>query len=110
MMGKGADNKDNGVPGPGNYESDISLTKDRSVVHKFGTGMSRAEVVSREAMSSPGPGGYESPEHFGKNGLKYSMRGKSPDERDNGIPGPGNYNADHNATKDKVISYKMGSG
>ena len=38
------------------------------------------------------------------------MMGKSPDQKDNGVPGPGNYNDDQNAVKDKIISYKMGSG
>ena len=29
--------------------------------------------------------------------------------KDNGVPGPGNYNDDQSPTKDRVISYKMGS-
>ena len=28
--------KDNGVPGPGNYNEDVSPTKDRSIAYKMG--------------------------------------------------------------------------
>ena len=58
----------------------------------------------------PGPGGYENHNEFGKGGLKYSIRGKSPEQRDNGNPGPGTYEQDVSAVKDKLVSYKLGSG
>ena len=60
-------------------------------------------------MSMPGPGGYEKHDGFGKDGIKYSIRGKSPERQGNDNPGPGNYNDDVSPTKDRVISYKMGS-
>ena len=59
MYGKPADLKDNGVPGPGNYNEDLSPTKDRVISYKMGNSTQRAEIVSKERMSSPGPGGYE---------------------------------------------------
>ena len=60
-------------------------------------------------MNMPGPGGYEKHDGFGKDGIKYSIRGKSPERLGNENPGPGNYNDDVSPTKDRVISYKMGS-
>jgi hypothetical protein len=33
-------------------------------------------MVSREAVSSPGPGIYESPSKFGREGTKYTIGGK----------------------------------
>ena len=42
-------------------------------------------------MNLPGPGGYDDHNNFGKDGIKYSIRGKSPEARDNGLPGPGTY-------------------
>ena len=92
MYGKPADAKDNGNPGPGNYEQDVGPTKDRSISYKMGNGAQRADYVGKDARDLPGPGGYDSPERFGKDGLKYSIRGKSPEMRDNGHPGPGTYN------------------
>ena len=59
-------------------------------------------------MNLPGPGGYEKHDGFGKDGVKYSIRGKSPDRVGNDHPGPGNYEADFGPTKDRVITYKMG--
>ena len=42
-------------------------------------------------MNLPGPGGYDDHANFGKDGIKYSFMGKSPEKLDNGVPGPGNY-------------------
>ena len=60
-------------------------------------------------MNMPGPGGYEKHDGFGKDGVKYTFSGKPGDIKDNGVPGPGNYNDDLGPTKDRVVSYKMGS-
>ena len=51
MMGKGVDNKDNGVPGPGNYENSSTFNKNGC---KFGTD-------KRPGINtvSPGPGAYD---------------------------------------------------
>ena len=57
----------------------------------------------------PGPGGYEYHDGMGKDGIKYTIRGKSPDSRDNGYPGPGTYEQDVSAVKDKSLAYKMGN-
>lgn len=61
-------------------------------------------------MNLPGPGNYDDHNQFGKDGVKYSIRGKSPDAKDNGFPGPGNYEQDVGPTKDRSIAYKMGNG
>ena len=60
-------------------------------------------------MSSPGPGGYEKHDGFGKDGLRYTIQGKYQDLKDNGVPGPGNYNEDLSPTKDRSIAYKFGN-
>lgn len=52
---------------------------------------------------------YEKNDEFGKNGVKYSIRGKSPEKQGNDVPGPGNYDAIINAIKDRAAAYKMGS-
>ena len=59
MLGKYLDQKDNGVPGPGNYNEDVSPTKDRVISYKMGNSDQRAEIVSREQINQPGPGGYD---------------------------------------------------
>lgn len=66
--------------------------------------------MTKDSSTLPGPGGYEKHDEFGKNALKYSIRGKSPEQRDNGYPGPGTYEQDVSAVKDKLVSYKLGSG
>ena len=65
-------------------------------------------MVSKDQKERPGPGGYERNDHFGKDAIKYSIRGKSPDKVGNDNPGPGNYDAIINAIKEKAASYKMG--
>ena len=59
-------------------------------------------------MDSPGPGGYDDHNQFGKGGVKYTFSGKPADMKDNGVPGPGNYNDDISPTKDRSIAYKIG--
>ena len=66
--------------------------------------------MSKEDREKPGPGAYEKNDEFGKNAVKYSIRGKSPEKIGNDVPGPGNYESDMGPTKNKIISYKMGSG
>ena len=61
-------------------------------------------------MNSPGPGGYDDHYTFGKDGIKYTIRDKSPDAKGNDHPGPGTYESAFGPTKDRAIAYKIGSG
>ena len=49
----------------------------------------------------PGPGNYEQHSSIGK-GSGFKMRGKPKEERDKGIPGPGEYDAKYDVMKDRV--------
>ena len=100
----------NDNPGPGNYESNYSPTKDRIPAYKMGTGQSRADIVSKDQSSKPGPGGYDDGYTFGKDGVKYTIRQKSPDHNKNDTPGPGNYDGNSSAVKDRVPAYKIDGG
>ena len=42
-------------------------------------------------MERPGPGGYDDGNTFGKGGIMYSIRNKTPEKRGNDHPGPGTY-------------------
>jgi hypothetical protein len=61
-------------------------------------------------MTLPGPGKYLNIDEFGRNAVTFSLRGKSNEKIGNDIPGPGDYNADPNITKDRVIGFKLDSG
>ena len=59
MYGKPNDAPDNGIPGPGTYNDDVSPTKDRSIAYKMGNGAQRADYVGKDARDMPGPGQFE---------------------------------------------------
>ena len=88
----------------------MSPTKDRAIAYKMGSSQQRADAVSREQMNMPGPGGYDDHNTFGKDGIKYSIRERSPDPKGANIPGPGTYESEFGPTKDRAIAYKMGNG
>jgi len=50
MRGRPEDTQKNYVPGPGNYEADPNVTKDRVVSHKMSKSM-RADIVTKEMMN-----------------------------------------------------------
>jgi hypothetical protein len=54
-----------------------------------------------------GPGFYKLKEYFGKNGVKYTIRPGNEPNRQNLVPGPGFYNPNDSAIKEKVKSIKM---
>jgi hypothetical protein len=56
MRGKPADKVIDDVPGPGNYEANANIVKDRVTTYKMSSSSKRADIVSRERISSPGPG------------------------------------------------------
>ena len=68
----------------------------------------RERSVSKEEQGRPGPGTYEAKTSIGS-GPSVSIRGKKDYMVGNKNPGPGNYEADVSPTKDRVISYKMGT-
>ena len=74
----------------------------------MGSSTQRNDVVSKDQKDRPGPGGYEKHDEFGKGGVKYSIRGKSPDKVANDNPGPGNYDGNVNFIKDRSIVCKIG--
>ena len=61
-------------------------------------------------MNLPGPGGYEDHNQFGKDGIKYSIRERSPSPKGNNHTGPGTYESNLGPTKDRSVGYKMGNG
>jgi len=76
--------------------------------YKMGT-TQRTEIVDKNRVGSPGPGNYDSPSRWGKEGVSYTFQGKSTEKSRNENPGPGNYNATDDVTKNRVVSFKMGT-
>lgn len=87
IRGRPRDMSGNNNPGPGNYDPNTSITKDRTVAYKMSYSQ-RTEIISKEARNMPGPGIYDNHTHIGDNGPKYTMgtRSKSRQELS---PGPG---------------------
>ncbi|CDW79521.1 UNKNOWN [Stylonychia lemnae] len=107
IRGKPNDTKPNLVPGPGQYQSDISPIKDRTVGYKISKS-NRQDIVSKEMIYQPGPGEYDSPKRFGEDAQSITIRGKPKDKVGNGVPGPGNYDPENHLTKDQALtSFKM---
>jgi hypothetical protein len=96
----------NDVPGPGNYESNANVTKDRVISHKMSKSH-RVDIVTKEMRNQPGPGEYDSPIKIGKDAPAVSIRGRPEDISRDDSPGPGHYDGNANIVKDKVITYKM---
>jgi len=69
----------------------------------------RTEIVNKEKVSSPGPGNYDSPSKWGKEGVKYTFGEKREEKIRNDSPGPGGYDANESLTRARVQSYKMGT-
>jgi hypothetical protein len=109
IRGKSNERKGNDNPGPGNYNIDLSIIKDKVPAYKMSNSPGRSELVSKEQSFLPGPGNYEEHDEFGKNTITYSIRGKSNERKGNNNPGPGNYNADPSILKDKPVAYKIPS-
>lgn len=45
-------------PGPGNYDPNTSITKDRTIAYKM-SNSKRTDIVSKEVSNLPGPGIYD---------------------------------------------------
>jgi hypothetical protein len=78
MRGKSNEKIDNDVPGPGDYNADPNLIKDKLIGFKIDSGTKRPEIVSKETLSIPGPGVYDSPSKLG-NGPSYRIGEKHKD-------------------------------
>jgi hypothetical protein len=87
MRGKPQDKAADDIPGPGNYEANVNVVKDRVTTYKMSSSSKRTDIVSRERISSPGPGQYDSPSR--NTGPNYTMGGRNDSPPRNDIPGPG---------------------
>ena len=77
ITGRPQDLQKNEIPGPGNYEADSSIIKDRVKTYKMEGGSSRGDIVSREAKNLPGPGAYtHNYKEIGTDGQVFEMRGR----------------------------------
>ena len=92
-------------PGPGAYEVNNFVNKDRTPTAGFGkTG--RNSIVGKKEKSKLGPGNYDvNPK---KGGPSFSFGAKSEQKVKSEVPGPGNYDPNLSAVKDKVKNVSMG--
>ncbi len=61
-------------------------------------------------MQIPGPGNYSNSKNFGEDSKAVSIRGRPNEDKPNGLPGPGQYNANVDAIKDKTSnSFRIGN-
>ncbi len=65
----------------------------------------RGDIVGKDESSKPGPGMYEPTDQKSKRAA--TITGKPVDRIKNDAPGPGTYNEDQFAVRDKTPSYKM---
>jgi hypothetical protein len=69
----------------------------------------RQELVSKEVTSLPGPGVYDSPSKFGKEGVKFTFQGKKEHSYGTLSPGPGAYDAKDTLVKDSISQVAISS-
>lgn len=99
MRGKPSPDRDNGHPGPGNYNANYDALKERPPSAHLGK--SKRDFLSKPD-DKPGPGFYDSPNP--KKGPSYTINGKPADRQDNDRPGPGHYELDQNAVRNRSPS------
>jgi hypothetical protein len=58
-------------------------------------------------LKQPGPGDYDSPIRIGWDSPSITIRGRPEDIIREKSPGPGKYDPQDNAIKERVITYKM---
>jgi hypothetical protein len=80
-----------------NNSTDFDPKHPHSPRYTFGISRAHYEKVYYESNKSidksvPGPGKYDSTKPFGKDGVKFSIRGKGKITEQDKIPGPGEYN------------------
>lgn len=69
---------DNGIPGPGSYDSNGLKGSKSASTFKFGSGK-RGDIVAKTASEQPGPGNYSGFEDKFGNGPKITLGGKPKD-------------------------------
>ena len=83
----------NNVPGPGEYDSDVSPVKRRAQTVLFSQTRREEVFETKEAVNQPGPGGYEQQETWNNPSIYTTIKGKyniKPESK----PGPGEYEQD----------------
>jgi hypothetical protein len=90
------------VPGPGAYQPRLYTTQNAAV---FGSG---GRLPKSDDKQTPAPGSYEIPSMLHE-GPQYSMKGRTQPAQRLDSPGPGQYNYENTAIRDRSPTYKMGS-
>jgi hypothetical protein len=93
-------------PGPGAYNPNDFVTKDRSPNVDFSK-TKRTNIVGQSSASGLGPGVYDVTPP--KTAISYTMGKKSDYKRKDNTPGPGNYNPNKDFVKDKIRDVKISS-
>ena len=110
IKGRPRELSDSNSPGPGYYEAKHEAVKDRVVSYDMGKASKKETFTQfKDSSMSPGPGHYDADyKNIGKDSQMASIRERPRDQSNNDSPGPGYYKANHNAIKDKVVTYDMG--
>ncbi len=88
------------VPGPGTYRPD---SPSKTIGTKIG--LSERKVFSGQS-DTPAPGTYEIPSKISESPT-FTIGRKSPEKHENGIPGPGEYNAEVVRLRDKSPQFSI---
>ncbi len=102
---KPQDARPSDAPGPGTYDGDTSAVRDRVPAYKMSPGRSSGRGSPYEQSPSPAPGSYDV--KAPRSQYAATITGRPADRLNNDAPGPGTYEGDLSAVKDKVPSYRM---
>lgn len=95
------------VPGPGYYQPNLTVVKEATKKAAIGRS-SRGDFLPKDRKAMPGPGHYESPEKFGKDGVKVSIHERIKLISRNLNPGPADYNPHDTVVRMSSPKYKLG--
>jgi hypothetical protein len=89
IHGKIGQTSRNSNPGPGQYNENVTVMRQKSPSYKIGSSTQRAKMQSELV---PGPGSYTVKSKLGEENPKYSIGEKHEGKNSNLNPGPGKYN------------------
>ena len=94
-------------PGPGNYEGNYSVIKDRIPTYDFGKCPNKKSFISKELIDKPGPGSYD---YNSKGVPSFTFGNKLINKYTSDAPGPGSYEPKSEYVKDSVRSPSINKG
>ena len=104
IRGRSKTKLENGIPGPGSYDSSDVLIKSTGKSQRFTQSKRMTHLVQRTTIEIPGPGMYE--QKTRNESQKYTF-GMKQSKKLNSNPGPGAYDAEYQKVRSQSQTMKF---